>query len=203
MDPIPGGPIFRSLWSLAKESRRVASRASQFSSCVETSTGRMLVEIANMARIMSTAGQDLGDVVEEVDEGSTHLLEDSSRGFETIDKTIEDCKIALQGIGTSIAKGMDRVTTDPDYLDRLVNLTDREREVFGLTELDLKRAALKIEYATTKLQLQKSKLDRALHAQGNRQSYVIFSLLQGSHSHPRVWQQYSAQIMISDSASER
>ena len=180
MDPFPIASPLRSLCSLAKESCRVANRANQFSSCVETPIGRRLKELADMAQIMSAVGQDLGDVVKEVDHGSTHALPDGSRGFETIDKTIEDCKAALERIDTSIAKGMDRIATDPDYLDRLINLTTREREAFGLTELDIRRAAAKIEYATTKLRLQKSKLVKALHAQGTTQSYVLLSLSRGS-----------------------
>ncbi|KAL9579231.1 MAG: hypothetical protein Q9212_005228 [Teloschistes hypoglaucus] len=73
-------------------------------------------------------------------------------------KTTKACRAVLNDIRSSISKATRRVATDPDYLDRVVEMSQRECAAYGLTEADLGLFALRVGQGTTELRLQKEGL---------------------------------------------
>lgn len=157
MNPIPLSPIVRSLASLGKDAARVADVASRFSTCVKP-VGTPLNQIATRVRNLSAVGRQFSDVVQEL-EGSP-VERQSSISFDTdrLEKTMDRCRAVLNDIENSISKATKRIATDPDYLDDVVELTERERVAYGLTDADLRIFSLRVRQGTTQLRLQREQL---------------------------------------------
>ncbi|KAL8722975.1 MAG: hypothetical protein Q9181_007385 [Wetmoreana brouardii] len=157
MNPIPLSPIVRSLASLGKDSSHVADAVSRFSTCVRP-VGVRLERIANQARSISAVGRDFSDVVQELEESPEQKQSAISFDIGHLEETVERCKAVLIDIETSISKATKRIATDPDYLDRFVELTRRERVAYGLTDEDLKIYSLRLRQGMTELRLQRELL---------------------------------------------
>ncbi len=158
MNPIPVGSLVRSLVSLAKDSARVADNANRFSTNVKP-IGAPMRLIASEVRTMSDVGQDFGDVIHAIGEDrSMRLWSRKFPDMTAVEHTIQTCRNVLEEIETAISKATKRLATDPDYLNHVVRLTKREREAYGLTDIDLRILYLKVQRAVADLSLQKESL---------------------------------------------
>ena len=158
MNPIPVGSLVRTFVSLAKDSARVADRADRFSAGVKP-IGTPMRLIASEVRTMSDVGQDFGNIVREIGENrSSRLLSRNLPSTTAVESTIESCRDILDEIETAISKATKRIATDPDYLDHVVRLNRREREAYGLTDIDLSILYLKVRRAVADLSQQKEVL---------------------------------------------
>lgn len=157
MNLIPLSRPIRSLVNLGKESASVADIASRFSVCVKP-VGTRLRRIAGQVRNMSAVSRQFGDILHEIDESPVEKQSTLSFDVDRLHETTSACRAVLEDIKSSISKATGHVATDPDYLDRMVRMSPRERAAYGLTVADLRRFALRVGQGTAELRLQKEQL---------------------------------------------
>ncbi|KAL8661547.1 MAG: hypothetical protein Q9202_005492 [Teloschistes flavicans] len=107
---------------------------------------------------MSAVSRQFGDVLHEIDESPVEKQSTLSFDVDRLHETTSACRAVLEDIKSSISKATGHVATDPDYLDRMVRMSPRERAAYGLTVADLRRFALRVGRGTAELRLQKEQL---------------------------------------------
>ncbi|KAL8870265.1 MAG: hypothetical protein Q9174_003652 [Haloplaca sp. 1 TL-2023] len=107
---------------------------------------------------MGSESHRLSGVVEDleafpVDRRTTVRFDTSS-----LQQYIDGCWATLKDMEASITKATGRISTDPDYLNRRVQLSERECNAYGLTDEDMEIYLSRVRIGTVALQLHRKKL---------------------------------------------
>ena len=115
-------------------------------------------QFADQSRMMGSESHQLSSVVEELDGLPADRRTAARFDTNSLGLHMDGCRATLEDMEASIMKATQRISTDPDYLRRRVQLTERESKTYGLSNEDLQIYLSRVRLGSVALRLQRKRL---------------------------------------------